>query len=418
MDKQFSSAHNKFATRILFCILPTLALIFVALGADAAPNKISIVEDQSSVALKTTSQLTSTTTMTLSLPLMFGAPIAAPDVTISRPTASGPNYVWNLTWNQSEEPDGATYTVFESTSPDMIPILKQFTVSSRAATITRPATTDNIYYYSVRLNHPNAKSSDPIRVVSAYRDDFNDPSSGWATRRQDFDETDNVMTYENGNLKMHVRGRWDYFITSSLAEAPAPPYRITTRVKFDGPGNLNTYGLIFGGDNNGGACPTIFASAGRSVEPLPGDAEFDVFDAIPDGVRAPSAANNTIDNCLNSYFRMMFLWKDGFGEMHAELKEIYFHTDNNSGRGFPLSGDDFLELPVSSRSANDWNEWSAEVYPDGTVIIYSGVDRVYQNQTDKEFLINGTAFGLWASTDEYPGSDPLYDYILVEPIGP
>jgi len=348
---------------------------------------------------------------------MFGSPIAAPDVTISRPAASGPNYAWNLTWSQSEEPAGATYTVFESNSPDMNPILKQFTVSSRAATITRPATTNHIYYYTVRLNHPNAKSSDPIRVVSAYRDDFNDPSTGWATRRQDFDETDNLMTYENGTLKMHVRGRWDYFITSPLAEAPTPPYRITTRVKFDGPGNLNTYGIIFGGDNNGGTCPSIFPPAGRSVEPLPGQAEFDIIDALPNGVRAPSAVNNIDDNCLNSYFRMMFLWKDGFQYMHGELKEIYYHTDNNSGRGFALSGEDFLELPVSSMFSNVWIEWLVEVNPDGNVMVFSGEDRVYLNQTDKEFLINGPAFGLWASTDEYPGSDPLYDYILVEPLG-
>ncbi|MFT5193073.1 MAG: hypothetical protein ACI9EW_000457 [Cellvibrionaceae bacterium] len=419
MNTLLNAEQSRILPRVLFCLLPLLAIISLAFGVNAAPidsNSVD-VQVQNLNASNTDLNITVAVSPTLYLPIIWGPPLPAPSqVRVSRPVQNGANYTWNLTWNFTNEPTGASYTIFESNSPDMNPILSTYSSTTRSKVISHPPGIKNTFYYAVKLKDLNTKTSAPIKQVSAYRDDFNTPS-GWAIRRQDFDDTQNVMSYVDGRLKMHVQGRWDYFITSPLAETPAPPYRISTRVKFDGPGNLNTYGIIFGGDNNGGACPTIFPPTGRAA--ASDDNAQAEYDVLPIGVRAPVQSYdiaNVNDNCLNYYFRMMFLWKDGFGKMLAELKEIYYHDDNNSGRGQALFGDGFLDWNVSSDSANDWNDWAIEVYPNGELKIFSGLVRVGEIQTDKSFLINGTAFGLWASTDEYPGSDPLYEYILVEPI--
>lgn len=342
------------------------------------------------------------------MPIISGATINSADASLSRNGHDGNTYKYTLKWTKENAPEGITYTIKESRNPNMDPVTKTYSSDINALKLALPASTNNVYYYTVQADSVNASVSEPFKVVGAYRDDF-DANTGWDIRRQDFDDTENVMSYQDGHLKMHVRGRWDYFITSPLAEAPEPPYRISTSVKFDGPGNLNTYGLIFGADHNGKTCPSIFPPAGRAAN-VGGSAEYDI---LPTTVRAPQAASNVEDNCLNHYYRMMFLWKDGFDQMHGQFKQINYHDDNNSGRGDALSGT--LELKVSSGSANEWNDWSIEVYPDGQIFVYGGADRVWSVNSGGAY-INEPYFGFWASTDEYPGSDPLWDYLLIEPL--
>lgn len=347
---------------------------------------------------------------TLYMPIVSKQPVVIKATTLNRAGQFGETYRYDLTWQTANLDGGETYTIMESQSPSMSPLTNVYTSTEKAFRVNLSASTNNIYYYTVQSNTPNSQPSAVRRVVGPYKDDFS-TNSGWDIRRQDFDDTENVMSYTGDYMKMHVRGRWDYFVTSPLAEAPSPPYRIRTRVKLEGPGNLNTYGIIFGGDYHGGACPTIFPPAGTPAPDVIGTSEE--WDVLPTTVRSSEPPNYVYDNCLNQYYRVMFLWKDGFTHMHTLIKQINFHDDNNSGRGDAISGT--LELPVSSGSANDWNDWAIEVYPNGQMMIYSGANLVYNTHTNGD-LIHQPYFGLWASTDEYPGSDPLWDFIIVEPI--
>lgn len=351
-----------------------------------------------------------TTGSILFLPYVFSGPNLAPENFVSsRPASNGAGqFSWQLTWDNSGVPSGTTYLITESNNPDMEPVLNTYTATGNSYTVTQSPSTSNTYYYTVQVNSDQALVSEPIKVVGAYRDDFDLPTT-WQIRRQDFDDTNNVLSYQADNLKMHVRGRWDYFVTSPLAEAPEPPYRISTLVRFDGAGNLNAYGIIFGGDWNGGECPSIFPPTRATA------ADNSEYDVLPAGVRAPSNDGpNVVDNCLNNYYRLHLLWKDGGPTMLGRFKKIDYHDSNNEGRG-QITALNGAELKVSSGSANDWNEWSLEVYPDGTILLFSGEERIRTFQTDPQY-INRPYFGLYASSNEYPGADPLWHYFSVEPI--
>ncbi len=395
MNKSFFRQSNN--PRRLNFLLPALFILLVA-TLITTQNVQSQNEDEPAAAF------------TAYVPFVSRAPVNVSAVGSVRAGQVGTDYQIQLVWSAENASPDTVYTITRSNSPSMTPVAETYTSNSSSINIALAPSTNNVHYFTVVSDSQNATPSNVVRVVGAYRDDF-DTNSGWDIRRQDFDDTQNVMSYVDGKLKMHVQGRWDYFVTSPLAPAPRPPYRIKTRVRFDGPGNLNTYGIIFGGDHNGGACPTIFPPVSSlNSERVGTDKEIDV---LPEGVRAPDSDLNTVDNCLNHYYRVMFLWKDGFTHMHGLVKQIYFHDEKNSGRGDALSS--VLELPVSSGSANDWNDWAIEVYPDGTIKILSGETVVFNKQTDGDFVYE-PYFGLWASTDEYPGSDPLWEYLLVEPI--
>ncbi|MEM8860009.1 MAG: hypothetical protein AAGD96_16895 [Chloroflexota bacterium] len=417
MNKQTRKNNSQYFLGLLLFAFTLIAL--TAFSFESSPAQAQSSQDIAEPASQDSDTLSATVAMTtpanaLYFPFMHGAPFAEPtSLTASRPLAVGDgsnNYTWQLTWDASTEAEDVSYVIYESQSPDMEPLTSVNSSPTNSFNVTRPATTSNIYYYAVKVDDAKADESDPIRVVNAYRDDFDSPTT-WEIRRQDFDDTNNVQSYQADNFKMHVRGRWDYFISSPLAEAPAPPYRISTLVKFDGPGNLNAYGLIFGGDWNGGACPSVFPPA--NDRSFADGVEYDVLPPI--GVRAPDAPTVT-DNCLNRYYRLHLLWKDGGSKMLAQLKKIDFHDDNNEGRGGSAYIDG-AEFRVSSGNANTWNEWSLEVYPDGTVLTFAGDERINSVQIDPVYL-NQPYFGTFAASNEYPGADPLYHYFLVEPIEP
>ena len=172
-------------------------------------------------------------------------------------------------------------------------------------------------------------------------------------------------------------------IASPLAPAPTPPYRIETRVKFAGPASRNTYGIVFGGDWDGATCrPSKIAS---------------------------DAGNHS---CLNQYYRAMLLWYTGENRMKMSLKRIDSHNRKNSGVGGNILQDwTGVDLPAS---ANDWQIWQLEVYPDGTIKLFN--DGKLVTQANDPTFIDQPYWGLWASTDISLGSDPLFDYVLVEPL--
>lgn len=349
-------------------------------------------------------------TKTIYFPAIFKT-LTAPVLEATGIALAGSNYQWTTGWNAVA--GASNYTIQASTDPNFGTILSEETVSILHHIFLQPGADDTYYYYyRVRANSNTfgigSGWSNVVTVVKPYYDDFSSGVSKWVTRRQDRDDVQNEIHHDSNNyLKMWVRGRWDFMLASPLDKAPPPPYRIETRVKFDGVGNLNTYGIIWGGDWNGGVCPR----AGRSAE----------ANRIPETMIAPTsdvyyrisgrAPLNYDDNCFQTYYRTIMLWQGPGNEMKFQVKRVDYHDDNNHGKGVDLRA--WNNIQLQSGDSLGWNTWTIDVYENGTVNIFSGTNLVAQ-VNDTRYL-NQPYFGLFASTDEYPGSDPLWDYIKVEP---
>ena len=344
-------------------------------------------------------------TKTYYLPITMRS-LVEPTLQVSDPTG---NEQWTTSWNAI---DGATgYTLQESRSADFSTILNQGDVTALSVALLRVPSANNVYYYRVRAFAPGATSnwSNVVKVVGTYYDDFSGGTGEWTTRRQDQDDVTNEIHHVDGSyLKMWVRGRWDYMLSSPLHEAPPPPYRIETRVKFEGVGNLNTYGMIWGGDWNGLPCP----AAGRSTT-IPETMIAPTSDIVYSNItgRAPQNFN---DNCFQTYYRTIMLWQGPGNEMKFQWKRVEYHDDNNHGKGTDLMA--WQNIQLQSGDSLGWNDWAVEVYADGTMKLFSGTNLVATVQDTS--YINQPYFGFFASTDEYPGSDPLWDYIRITRITP
>ncbi|MEM7797891.1 MAG: DUF11 domain-containing protein [Chloroflexota bacterium] len=336
-----------------------------------------------------------------------------PTLASTRPTEVDDQFEYTVSWSMAQTVSGVDFVIEESNDPTFASGVNSATVSGSSNTYKRPATANNVWYYRVRLAQPEtAPWSETHTVVSAYFDDFV-TETGWDIRRQDLDDVNNVMTYEDDDyLKQNVKSRFDYFIVSPLKPAPEPPYRITARVRLEDPRNTVAYGLVFGGEWNGQTCPTFFPSESLVGEFSAQEASHLTFD---DGPYLPSVVVDTEDNCFNHYYRNIILYfSGGGGEMQSNLKKITFHNDKNEGKGDGLiSGSN---VSVSSGDSRGWNEWSWEVYPDGTIKILAG-DTVVQETNDDDY-INDPYWGFWASSDIIEGAKPLWDWVFVEPLDP
>ncbi len=314
------------------------------------------------------------TTTNVFLPIIY-KPVPAPFLNVVVRTTS--DNQWDVSWLS---PDSAVtkYELEEAqdmsfsnpTRYDMgVGLEKSFSPS---------ATTNNLYCYRARAfigalvgNWSNVRC-----VYGNYRDDFN-TDTGWGIRRQDTDDVNNSSYLQNGNFVVKIGGRWDYAIASPLRQAPWQNYRIETSVKLEGGiDNLHSYGLIFGGDWDGNTCPTADYST-----------------------------------CFNQYYRLNVIWTGSPDKMKFNLKRIDYHDPaNNSGRGVDLT----LFSDVLLGDTSGWNTWAIEVYADGTIKVFANGTLVATAQ-DATYGSN-PYFGVFASDDEYLGSEPWFDYYEVKPL--
>lgn len=248
-----------------------------------------------------------------------------------------------------------------------------------STTRTFPASTSNIYYYRIRGVSGSLAGpwSNIGKVVGAYYDEFvNDTATQWRIVRQDTDDIDNSVYVINGRLNMEMNSRWDFQIVSPLVEAPPPPYRIHTYMRFKGVDNLHSYGIIFGATYDGSDCPNVVATG-----------------------------------CFSQYYRMSAIWYGSSDKLRTQLKIIEFHDpQDNAGRGRELiRTQDNL---VKSKS-EDWQEWFIDVGADGRIeLIVDGrsIGVVYNDE-----FINNPYFGLFSATDEYTGLDAQAEYFRITP---
>lgn len=142
------------------------------------------------------------------------------------------------------------------------------------------------------------------------------------------------------------------------------------------PENLNSYGMVFGGDLT-------------AQEPCP------VWD---------------FSTCFNQYYRLNIIY---FGNdnstLRAILKRIDYHDPrNNHGRGVTII--DAVDVSTQGPSAN-YQNWAVEVYPNGTIKLF--LNGNFVTQTVDTNYIDRPYFGSFSSTDEYAGLEAHFDWFQV-----
>ena len=133
-------------------------------------------------------------TYTSFLPFVMEPPVSINSVNTAHAGNLGNDYIVTVSWSPMNQDSGTTYIISEADNPSMTPILNTYVSDSTSLNIQIPASTNNVRYFTVKADSPNAIESDPVRVVGAYRDDFT-TNTGWDIRRQDFDDTENIMSY-------------------------------------------------------------------------------------------------------------------------------------------------------------------------------------------------------------------------------
>ncbi len=326
------------------------------------------------------------TTAYLFMPIIH-MPVPTPIMNaIGLPTSANNNqtFQWTVSWNDVGI-TGATYVLQESTQPDFLDAV-EYDMGNATSRIFEhtPTTNTNPYYYRVRAmaNGVNSNWSNVRMQYNVFFDGFFDTSGGWVIRRQDTDDVDNRLYYEDQNMVLKINGRWDYAIASPLVQVPWNAYSVGTSVKLGGGiDNLHSYGIVFGGDWDGSTCP-----------------------------------NADYSSCFNHYYRLNIIW---FGtlpttdKMRIELKRIDYHDPvNNAGRGDRVLIP-FRDVVVGNPSG--WNEWRIDVHEDGYIEVFVNGNTVGSGR-DTEYIGGGTYWGIFASSNEYSGTEAEVDWFRTAPL--
>ena len=298
---------------------------------------------------------------------------------IARPNA---NNAWTVSWSVSDVTYIDSYQLQEANNPGFTnPTTIDVPVGMTSILRTKALSINNLYYYRVRAigDFGMTDWSNIQQVRGGYRDDFNDPNSGWEMRRQDTDTVVNNTFYRDGHFVLEMDSSYDYQLAGPMSPAPAVPYMIEAQIRLVGVDNLHSYGLIFGGDWNGQECP-----------------------------------NDDYSSCFNVYYRLNIIWSGNLdNQMTMQLKRIDYHDDDNVGRGPDL-------IPAKTVSVNSpaegYQTWRVFVYADGLIQIT--VNNNLVGEATDTMYINNPYFAAFSSTDEYNGLEAEFDYYQVSFLNP
>jgi hypothetical protein len=321
---------------------------------------------------------------TLYLPLIT-VPLNTPFLNpIGRPNSSNQ---WTITWH-SDNGGAATYELQESYDPDFATINNSYLLGTeKSYLVTQTPGWRNHFYYRVRAMADGKVTpwSNVRSVIGGYRDDFDDPSSGWAIRRTTF--IDEVRSwYENGWFILQVEDSWDWGIASPMNQAPELPYAIEFRSQPAHLANLVSHGAVFGGDWPGAICPDYSTIQGVYQHNL----------------------------CFNHFYNSNIIW---FGPLKMAFERVDYLVWCPGCGGSPMKrlshdyGAWFIRDPVPNVSNPDgWNIWRIEVRNTGLDFFVNGQHFAHSDDTT---WVNDRYFGVFASTDEYSNSTWRFDYYEV-----
>jgi hypothetical protein len=105
------------------------------------------------------------------------------------------------------------------------------------------------------------------------------------------------------------------------------------------------------------------------------------------------------------------IWFGSPDRLRVNLKRIDVHDpDENTGQGITLIP--YRDMNVGDSS--DWNEWLIQVSSTGNIKVFVD-DKVVGEGTDTKY-INDRYFGVFASSNEYLGTEPWFDWFEVSPL--
>jgi len=343
------------------------------MSGDEVTNTVNLNFDGSILTRTAVTAVFTDTSDTVWLPAIPTSIPLPPTPDLGPIPGPGVDNAWTLVWSVSNSVYVDEFEVQEASDPDFSDAITVATTIDYFLEVEKDPSPYNVYYYRVRGVGPAGPGpwSDAQKVIGNYRDDFRDGTTGWAIRRQDTDDIENYSYYNDDHFILEIDGRWDYGIAAPMKPAPEGPYAIETRVRLNEPGNLNSYGLIFGGDWDGTRCP-----------------------------------NSDYSSCLNHYYRLNIIWFASPDSFKVSLSRIERHDPNtNAGRGPTLWERDAVQV---SRPPRSYQVWRIEVYPTGLIRLLVN-DSLVTEVTDDTY-VDDPYFGIFASTDEYLGSEPWFDW--------
>lgn len=302
---------------------------------------------------------------------------------------------WQLSWTSSL---GATgYEIQESNDPNFGSATTIVVGQETALTITKQPTFNNVFYYRARslVGTTGSEWSNVISVVGGYRDDFDDPTSGWAIRRG---TNRDVLRgfYENGKYVTMITSRWDWLVASPLRPAPRVPYVIDFDARIVSLGYVHSAGAVFGGDWNGETCPPNVS-----------------FEQWP-----------RHNDCFNHFYNTNSIYNDT-DSSNIKIGLLFERVDkltwcpNCGGSPLKRSGDIATSVrDYRSVDPKDWNHYRIEVRP-GSIKVYAaklGQAPVFQYEYKDTRWIGEPYFGFFTSTDLIENSTWRFEYMQVMPL--
>jgi hypothetical protein len=305
---------------------------------------------------------------------------------IGRPNS---NNQWTVSWSGAA---GVThYELQASHDPDFGTVITTYTPAITSQLVQQTLSFDNLYYYRVRAvsGDNTGPWSNVQSVMGGYRDDFNDPDSGWAMRRTTYLKKV-IGLYYQGNYSILATDNLEWGIFSPLRPAPAVPYAIEYRVVLENNKQaLGSQGAVFGGDWTGEPCPDYSSEEGLYEHEI----------------------------CFNHFYNTNLIWYIGQGSLlKLILERVDFLQWCPECGGSPMKRgstdyDAWVEVdPVPNVTAKGWNTWRIEVRADGIKLFANG--QQYATMNDSSW-VNDPYFGLFVSSSTNEVSSWLVDYYQV-----
>lgn len=218
-------------------------------------------------------------------------------------------------------------------------------------------------------------------AAGRFEDNFGQDIEGWQARRSNtgasfiLDHRDDLDGGRQGVLEMRVLNTNSYVLVSPLVPAKQPPYNIEVVAKLKDTKDRHMYGIVFGGDWNGGSCTT----------PMP-------------------------TNCFTRYYELRVQYRNTGGKQFQELKLVRVDGHDANGEPFGVILQDWIK--GGAVFPDDWVEIDIYVQPNGIITLYWNGKYIAEKQDTA--LIDQPYFGLLLITKENDNARVKYDYIKID----
>ena len=301
---------------------------------------------------------------------------------------------WTLSWTES--PGAHAYEIQEAHQADFSGAVTIGVGPVVSHQVSKSPSPSNVFYYRVRsrVGDQFGAWSNVGQVVGGYRDDFDDPNSGWTMRRSTYRE-EVTGFYESGRYVMQIIDRYDWGIVSPLKPAPRVPYAIDFEMRTISQIYAHSAGMVFGGDWGGETCP-------------PGTS-FDEW--------------YRHDKCFNHFYNTNTIYNDS-NASRPVLQLLFERVDRlewcQGCGGSPMKrvGDTSDLNNLNNVDAREWNHFRIEVREDSIKLFAApvGQELRLEHEYDDTRWINSPYFGFFASTDVIDNLTWRFEYVQVMPL--